>query len=72
MSIYNTSHCVDLTAKQALDNIKKEEKDDQQKQRAKDLMGCVIRMCSLAGYDVVSGFTIRNRKTEVTYTSKRK
>ena len=70
--IYNQSHCADLTVKHALDNIQKKEKEDAQKQRAKDLLGCIIRICSLAGYDVVSDFSIRSRRTGVTYSSKRR
>lgn len=71
-NIYNPSHCKDLTAKDALDNIENEKKKKEQTQRAKDVLGCVFRICSLAGYEVISDITIRSRLTGVVYNSKRK
>ena len=70
--IYNLSHKADITAKQALDNINRQEKAAAQKRRANDLLGCLIRMCSLAGYDVFSEIVICDRKTGEVYSSKRK
>ena len=72
MNIYNTSHCFDPTPKKALDNIKEEEKAEKQKQRAKDLIGCLFRICSLANYEIVTDITIRDRFSGVVYSSKKK
>ena len=70
--LYNPSHCLDTTAKEALDNIDKKNREDAKKQRARDLIGCLLRLCSLSGYEVVSDITIRSKLTGVEYSSKRK
>lgn len=70
--LYNPSHCADPTAKAAMDNVDDWRKKEAQKERAKDLMGCLIRMCSLAGYDVTSTIEIRHRKSGLVYTSRKR
>ena len=67
MNIYNQSHCADPTPKMAVDSIKRDQKDEVQKHRAKELLWCILRICNLAGFDLVS-LSIRSRATGTTYT----
>jgi hypothetical protein len=69
-NIFNPSHCKDLTAKCALDNIENQKKKTEQARRAKDMLGCVIRICSLAGYEVLD-IAIRSRRDGTTYKKKK-
>ena len=72
MNLYNPSHCVDATAKDAIENIDKKRREDARKQRARDMIGCIMRLCNLAGYEVVSDIRIRSKVTGIEYCSKKK
>jgi hypothetical protein len=70
MNLFNPSHCADPTAKVALEDISKEKKKIEQARRAKDTIGCALRMFSLAGYEVISELIIRSRATGAIYRAK--
>lgn len=52
MNIYNDSHCADLTAAEAIRKIEREPKDRAEEKRARNLIGIMLRVASLAGYTV--------------------
>ena len=70
MNLFNQSHCADPTAKEAIEDIDKKKKKAEQARRAKDTIGCALRMFSLAGYEVISDIVIRSRTTGATYKAK--
>ena len=70
MNLFNPSHCADPTAKDAIEDISKQKKKKEYARRAKDTIGCALRMFSLAGYEVISDITIKHRATGATYKAK--
>lgn len=59
---YNNSHCADLTAATAIDNVTKKEKADEAYRRGKDFLGAIIRIANICGYDVID-FIVKDRRS---------
>ena len=69
MSIYNESHCADLTAAEALKEIEHEPKDKAAEKRANNLIGTMLRVASLAGFTVL-GLEVEDNRTGKKYRTK--
>lgn len=67
MNKYNDSHCMDLTPKQAIENIEAEARNKAIDKKAYDLKGVIKHMISLAGFDLASGIEIIHRRTGKKY-----
>ena len=66
MNIYNNSHCADLTAAEAIKNMQREPKDRVEEKRARDMIGIMLRVASLAGY-TVHELTVEDKGTGKKY-----
>lgn len=57
--IYNASGCKDVTAYKA---VKKAE-EDAEVERFKKLLGCIFRICEIAGFQIEEHLVIRDKRT---------
>lgn len=62
-SVYNSSHCVDMTPKLAMDAVNGEQRDAALTHRANDLARLIRTASRLAGFEVVGRFTLRDNVT---------
>ena len=53
----NASGCLDLTAYEAMKHI------EEKQERISKLVGCIKRMCELAGYDIIGRIVLEDRET---------
>lgn len=58
VSKYNPEHYMDLTAYEAIKNA-----DSKDYERFKRLMGCIFRMCELAGFHIEERLVVKDLKT---------
>ena len=58
---YNSSHCLDLTAYEAINNVDRENKE--RDELAKKVIKTIQNVAHLAGFDIVGRITLMDRKT---------
>lgn len=63
MNKYNNSHCIDMTAKQAIEEIEHKKKYRDVDKKANELLGTLIRMIGLAGFHLEGRIEITHRRT---------
>ena len=71
MEIFNDSHCADLTAAAAIQNLEKAAREEEIDKRARNLMGVVVRMIGLAGFHLEGRLVIRHVRTGRKYGDRR-
>lgn len=60
---HNAEHYDDPTAYEAITHVERERKHESEEMRVNKLMGCIFRVCELAGFHVEERIVVKDLKT---------